>query len=686
MMKAQYLHRVDKLETQDAWALLKKQVVLNESDEADVGRLKDAGIRIVERCDGLPLAVKVLGGLLLNTSRTRDAWVDVSNHVTWSMEGMDDDINKAVYLSYEELPSHLKQCFLFCSLFPKDELIRSGVISQLWIAEGYIQNKLSSKPPEDVAFEYYKELISRNLLEPVKGSYDHSACTLHDVVRSFAQYITKDETVLISEGQDIRRTIGTSISTIPQGIGDLKFLQALDLCGCTNITQLPNSMLKLRKQRSLNFRRTAITSVPRGFGKLEDLVFMGGFPSHSDGSADGWCSLEELGPLSKLKRLDIIALEKAPSGSMAAKAMLSSKHHLTVLDLIFTSRLGENGEVEDDISKEDHMRIEEVLANLCPPTCIEELDIKGYFALGLPWWMRTMSVFGSLRRLQLDDYACCTQLPNGLGQLPFLNYFWVHRAPSVQFVRHDFLHPSLGGESDGQEEAPLLKGIENKRRHPHHILHGAGVAFAKLVELGFVGMPEWTEWEWKQHVPAMPALQELMIRNCKLQHLPAGLAHHACRLRDLDLRNVQQLISVENFPSLVNFWSYDNPRLERISNNPSLQWIEVCNCRALKELDGLPSLRSLEWWDWVADALPQYLREANLKKLRVDCSRSLLKLIALQDESSEWGKIKHVMQLKAYGHKTGEEEEWYIYYTKEPYSFDAYLGESTTGITQECRE
>ena len=65
--------------------------------------------------------------------------------------------------------------------------------------------------------------------------------------------------------------------------------------------------------------------------------------------------------------------------------------------------------------------------------------------------------------------------------------------------------------------------------------------------------------------------------------------------------------------------------------------------------------------------------------MRVDCSRSLLKLIALQDESSEWEKIKHVQQLKAYGHKKGEEEKWYIYYTKEPYSFDAYLGESTTG-------
>nr|TKW02035.1 hypothetical protein SEVIR_8G218400v2 [Setaria viridis] len=199
----------------------------------------------------------------------------------------------------------------------------------------------------------------------------------------------------------------------------------------------------------------------------------------------------------------------------------------------------------------------------------------------------------------------------------------------------------------------------------------------------------WTEWEWEQHVPAMPALEELTIRNCKLQRLPAGLAQHACRLRELDLRNIQLLVSVENFPSVVKLWSYDNPRLETISNNPSLQWIDITNCPALEELDGLPSLRSLEWWDWRAEALPEYLREAKLKKLRIDCRRSLLKLIALQDESSEWGKIQHVQQVKAYGHKIeggaeeadqsheDEDAEWYIYYTKEPYSFDAYLGKST---------
>jgi Leucine-rich repeat (LRR) protein len=798
-------------------------VVLNESDKADVNGLKDIGMEIVEKCDCLPLAVKVLGGLLRRKSRTRHVWKNVNSHNTWSTKEIDEDINKAVYLSYEDLPSHLKQCFVYCSLFPKDKLILMSEIIQQWIAEGHIHNKMTSKALEDLGKEYYKELVSRNLLEPDEDYYGQTACSMHDVIRSFAQHTFKEEGVLICEEQDVSRTLSapklrylsisnkatglnilqkqaslrtlmlfgsitvdlkdllnnlsclrvlyldgvnllelpdsichlkhlrhlclssTSISTIPRDIDNLKFLQAIDLCGCTCISQLPDSILKLRKLRSLNLNCTGITSVPCGFRELEDLINLWGFPTWSDDSKDGWCSLEELGPLSKLRQLEISGLEKALFGSMAAKAMLSSKHELENLNLIFTSRLRENGEVEDSISDEEHLKIEEILANLCPPiTCLKELDIKGYFARGLPKWMRTMSAFGSLRRLQLNDYACCTQLPNGLGQLPFLDCFWVNRAPAVQCIGHDFLFPSLGGEAGGKlghdflfpslggeagGKLPVPTGSWNIKRQPRHTSRAAGVAFPKLKQMGFRGMLGWTNWEWEQHVPAMPALEELWIENCKLKRLPAGFSHHACRLRDLDLRNVLHLDAVENFPSLVKLLSYDNPSLERISNNPSLQWIDIWNCRALKELDGLPSIRSLEWWDLTAEALPEYLREAKLKKLRVDCSRSLLKLIALQDESSEWGKIQHVQRLEAYGHRIEEEEEsyqslhedektneeeakqseeggvdedanqlkeqvdaneetanqseedeeawWYINYTKEPYSFDVYLGEST---------
>ena len=77
----------------------------------------------------------------------------------------------------------------------------------------------------------------------------------------------------------------------------------------------------------------------------------------------------------------------------------------------------------------------------------------------------------------------------------------------------------------------------------------------------------------------------------------------------------------------------------------------------------------------VAKSLPEYLREAKLNKLRVDCSPRLLNLMSLQDDSAEWEKIRHVQQVKAYGKRyTKDSVDRHIFYTKEPCSFEAVMG------------
>uniref|UniRef100_A0A3B6IIW0 NB-ARC domain-containing protein n=1 Tax=Triticum aestivum TaxID=4565 RepID=A0A3B6IIW0_WHEAT len=87
-MKVVHYHHVDKLGAKDAWSLLKKQVVTTEKGEPEIEILKDIGLQIIEKCDGLPLAVKVVGGLLCQREKNQRAWQKVLNDDLWSGQTM----------------------------------------------------------------------------------------------------------------------------------------------------------------------------------------------------------------------------------------------------------------------------------------------------------------------------------------------------------------------------------------------------------------------------------------------------------------------------------------------------------------------------------------------------------------------------------------------------------------------
>ncbi|XP_044432608.1 receptor-like protein EIX2 [Triticum aestivum] len=92
-----------------------------------------------------------------------------------------------------------------------------------------------------------------------------------------------------------------------------------------------------------------------------------------------WCSLDELGPLSKLRVLEVSELENVPTTSYAANAMLDEKMHLIRLILNCTSKLGDDGLVKEKegVSEKEQQRIEKVFDKLSPPPGIEILGIKG---------------------------------------------------------------------------------------------------------------------------------------------------------------------------------------------------------------------------------------------------------------------------------------------------------------------
>ena len=80
----------------------------------------------------------------------------------WTITGLPEELQGALYLSYEALPSVLKHCFLYCALYPRDrEFYYEDLVCQ-WIAGGYIEAK-GNASMEDVVKSYYGG-VSYNLI------------------------------------------------------------------------------------------------------------------------------------------------------------------------------------------------------------------------------------------------------------------------------------------------------------------------------------------------------------------------------------------------------------------------------------------------------------------------------------------------------------------------------------------
>jgi hypothetical protein len=165
-------------------------------------------MEILKRCDGLPLAIKVIGGLLSTKYPSESEWKAVLNNPAWSVHGLPQELDNRLYLSYEDLSPQMKQCFLYCALFPKGTSIPRDVVISMWISEGFIQppethgSSHDDDRLENVAMEYYWGLIKRNLIQPEEGySVTGYRCTLHDVVRSFAEYMAREEMLVVRDEQ-----------------------------------------------------------------------------------------------------------------------------------------------------------------------------------------------------------------------------------------------------------------------------------------------------------------------------------------------------------------------------------------------------------------------------------------------------------------------------------------------------
>ncbi|CAL5339815.1 hypothetical protein CsSME_00023622 [Camellia sinensis var. sinensis] len=194
--RRKYVHELPFLQPEESWELFCKMVVFPDYDGVDdktnrcPPRLEELARDMARKCQGLPLAIVVLGGLL--SRKHPDEWPKLQGRFWRHVSGDDFEshdsahVTQILALSFTDLPHHLKSCFLYLGLFPEDFEIDAERLLRLWVAEGFIQ-QAEGETLEETATEYLNELIDRNLIQVAQRNWMRiRGCRVHDLLRDFA--------------------------------------------------------------------------------------------------------------------------------------------------------------------------------------------------------------------------------------------------------------------------------------------------------------------------------------------------------------------------------------------------------------------------------------------------------------------------------------------------------------------
>ncbi|CAL4990772.1 unnamed protein product [Urochloa decumbens] len=180
---------LDPLDITEAFQLFRERVsgadAVLDSNWEKVEKKFRKKVRNVTR--GLPLAVIVLGGIL-RTKAYPNEWKEVFAEKLETSIGDPKALRCLWLLAFEELPNHLKSCFLYLATASENILLDPARLVRLWIAEGFVAPR-NGQTLEEVGLGYLKELISRGLVDVAKKDARGGIkrVFVHSLLHSFVQ-------------------------------------------------------------------------------------------------------------------------------------------------------------------------------------------------------------------------------------------------------------------------------------------------------------------------------------------------------------------------------------------------------------------------------------------------------------------------------------------------------------------
>ncbi|KAK2386085.1 putative disease resistance protein [Trifolium repens] len=187
VMKSAELHILKQLKKNECWSMFVRHAFhgRNASDYPD---LESIGEKILEKCGGLPLAVKTLGNLLRRKFSKRE-WVKILETDLLRLSEGDSNINPILRLSYHNLSSSLKRCFAYCSIFPRGHVFNKDELIQLWMAEGLLKCCGTDTSEEELGNDFCHDLESISFFQQ-SIRRDPEVLSMHDLVNDLAKSVS----------------------------------------------------------------------------------------------------------------------------------------------------------------------------------------------------------------------------------------------------------------------------------------------------------------------------------------------------------------------------------------------------------------------------------------------------------------------------------------------------------------
>ncbi|XP_048426105.1 putative disease resistance protein At3g14460 [Pyrus x bretschneideri] len=659
------IHSLKQLSPDDCWLLLAKHAFRNENASAHPD-LEEIGKKIARKCNGLPLAAKTLGGLL-SCNMDYKKWNHILNSNLWELPQA-NSILPSLRLSFHYLPPYLKQCFAYCSIFPKDYEFEKHTLVRLWMAVGLISQADGGARMEEVGENYLNELVSRSLIQ--RSRTEEPGFTMHDLVNDLAVFVSREFCFRMDEegsyevpkrvrhlsyakggfdaakkfqplnGVKYLRTFlpmslrksnwGYVSSKVPNDLlPTLKCSRALSLAGYENVSHLPDCIGGHIHLRYIDLSYTAIKRLPdtvSGLYNLQTLLLVGCY------------SLVEL-PVDMRKLINLRHLDIRYTGIKEMPVQmgrLKSLRTLTGYVLGTSTRsggIGELGELPNLGGELSIMNLENVVhvvdalrANLKDKKDLNEIELAwgredADDSIKERQVLEKLQPSVNLVKLTITCYGG-TSFPNWLGDSSFSNIkvmrlqgfstCWalppVGQLPALKelYIYNMKCIMSIGAEFYGVNGLSLIQ------------------PFRCLEKLQFSGMPEWVEWlpsPGRGQCPDFPRLEELVLQRCP--KLRGNLPDYLPRLKKLEVFDC----GVLHEGATRSRWIPWSLIVNAESLRQSLQDLKINGCPGLSSLLETETLSSLSMLDIQifsrTDCLQPHL-SSRLQKLTLRNCGSLL--------------------------------------------------------------